>query len=278
MSVSFSVLIAVYHKENPGHFQLALRSIWNNQQLKPTEIVLMEDGPLSDELKTVIEDFAQEAPLKIIAFEQNRGLGVVLAEGVHHCSNDWIARMDSDDIATPERFLRQIDFIQKNPDIDIVGSSIAEFQNTPEIITSYRCLPSATATIGAFAKRRNPLNHMTVIFRKQAVIDAGNYQPFIGYEDYLLWVRMLMNGAKMANISEPLVWARIGNNMFARRHGLKFFKQEIKLQKKLKDMAFLTHGEYLENIILRAFPRLLPEWGIKLVYKFLRKDKLVSKK
>ncbi len=278
MSIPFSVLISVYQKENPVHFRQALRSIWHDQLLKPSEIVLIEDGPLTEELTAVIEAFSHEAPLKIVACKQNRGLGVVLAEGIHHCSCEWIARMDSDDIATPVRFLRQIDFIVKNPDIDIVGSSIAEFQDNPDIITSYRCPPLGTTAIGTFAKRRNPLNHMTVLFRKQAVTDAGNYQSFIGYEDYLLWVRMLMNGAKIANISEPLVWARIGNNMLARRHGIAFFKQEIKLQKKLKSIGFLTQREYLRNIILRATPRLLPEWGIKLVYKFLRKGKLVSKK
>ena len=278
MSIPFSVLISVYQKENPDHFRLALRSIWHDQLLKPGEIVLIEDGPLTKELTTVIEAFSQEAPLKIVAYQQNRGLGVVLAEGIYHCSNEWIARMDSDDIATPERFLRQIDFVRKNPDIDIVGSSIAEFQDTPEAITSYRCPPSDTRAIGAFAKRRNPLNHMTVLFRKKAVTDAGNYQSFIGYEDYLLWIRMLINGAKMANISEPLVWARIGNNMLARRHGITFFKQEIKLQKKLRSIGFLNRSEYCGNIFLRAIPRLLPGWGIKLVYKFLRKGKLVSKK
>lgn len=112
---------------------------------------------------------------------------------------------------------------------------------------------------------------MTVLFKKSAVLDAGNYQPFFGYEDYYLWIRMLQNGSVIENIPEELVYARVGNNMYARRHGFRFFRQELRLQKELLRIDFLNNGEYFRNIILRAFPRLFPVWGLKLVYKFLHK-------
>ena len=159
----------------------------------------------------------------------------------------------------------------EHPEFDILGTDIAEFHNQGDVVCSHRRLPSSFPEIKGFAKRRNPLNHMSVIFKKSAVIAAGNYQPFFGYEDYYLWIRMLRNGSMIGNIPEDLVLARVGNNMFARRHGIRFFKQELRLQKELLQMDFLSHWEYFRNVFLRAFPRLFPVWGLKLVYKFLHK-------
>ena len=269
--MSFSVLISVYDKEKPEHLKAALESIWNNQTLRPSEIVLIKDGKLTPELDEVIEQFHSVTPLIICALEQNVGLGHALAIGIDQCSNELIARMDSDDISCSERFEKQMALMNANPDIDIAGTNIAEFHNDSDKTCSYRRLPSKFLEINRFAKRRNPLNHMTVLFKKSAVVEAGNYQPFFGYEDYYLWIRMLRNGSKIVNIPEELVLARVGNNMFARRHGLRFFEQELKLQKELLQMGYLNHWEYFRNIILRAFPRIFPVWGLKLVYKILHK-------
>lgn len=269
--MNFSVLIPVYDKENPEYLKAALESIWNNQTLRPSEIVLVKDGILTHELDVVIEQFNLIVPLKICRLDQNVGLGRALAIGLNCCSYELIARMDSDDISCSNRFEKQIRRMIEDPDLDVIGTNITEFHNHPDIACSHRRLPSQFSDINKFAKKRNPLNHMTVLFKKSAVIDAGNYQPFFGYEDYLLWIRMLRNGSKIANIPEELVFARVGNNMFARRHGLRFFKQELRLQKELLQMNFLNHWEYSRNVLLRAFPRLFPIWGLKLVYKILHK-------
>ena len=269
--MEFSVLIAVYKKENPIFFQLAMESIWQNQTLKPTEIVLVKDGGLTPELEKIIDHFANFAPLKIHSLAKNSGLGVALAEGLKICSHELIARMDSDDISAPDRFEKQLKFMSEHPEIDISGCFIAEFNTSTDHILSYRKLPIEQDEIIHFAKKRNPLNHMTVIFKKNSVLKAGNYKPFFGYEDYYLWVRMIMNGAKMHNIPEALVFARIGNNMHSRRQGFDFFKQEVKLQNELHRINFLNNKEYLSNLTLRPATRLLPIWGLKLVYKHLRK-------
>jgi len=269
--MNFTVLISVYDKEKPEFLKAALESIWTNQTLRPSEIVLVKDGILTPELDRVIEQFNIVAPLKICKLEKNVGLGHALAKGLNFCSNELVARMDSDDISCSNRFEKQIKLMTDQPNLDISGTNIAEFHNQGDKVCSHRRLPSQFAEIKSFAKRRNPLNHMTVLFRKSAVISAGNYHPFFGYEDYYLWVRMLQNGSVIANIPEDLVFARVGNNMFARRHGFRFFKQELKLQKKLLRMEFLNHREYIRNIFLRAFPRIFPVWGLKLVYKFLHK-------
>ena len=113
--IDFSVLMSVYKNDNPHFFDLALKSIWDIQILKPTEIVLVQDGPLNDDLLFVIEQFKIHAPVKLIKLTKNLGLGVALNEGLNHCSFDLVARMDADDISKPERFLKQIKFFKNNP-------------------------------------------------------------------------------------------------------------------------------------------------------------------
>ena len=269
--MNFSVLISVYDKEDPEHLRIALESIWSKQTVRPTEIVLVKDGILTPELDKVIDHFNSIAPLKICELNKNQGLGYALAFGLDKCSNELIARMDSDDISGSDRFEKQLRLMEAHPELDISGTNIAEFHNCIDKVCSHRRLPSHFSEINNFARKRNPLNHMTVFFKKSAVINAGNYQPFFGYEDYYLWIRMLRNGSMIGNIPEDLVLARVGNNMFARRHGIRFFKQELRLQKELLQMDFLSHWEYFRNVFLRAFPRLFPVWGLKLVYKFLHK-------
>ncbi len=266
---AFSVLIAVYYQELSGRLKVALESIWNKQTLKPSEIVLVKDGPLTKELDEVIDQFKQTAPLKIISLDQNHGLGYALSYGLNYCNNELVARMDSDDLSKPCRFEKQIRFMHEHPDYDIVGANIEEFNHRPEEIHSHRRLPSSYSKLKPFSKLRSPFNHMTVVFRKAAVLKAGSYQPFHVYEDYHLWIRMIQNGAKMANIPECLVTARLDDSQLFRRHGNYIFKQEMKLQKEMLQLNFLTRWEYTRNLLLRAYPRLLPFWVLKLIYKVL---------
>lgn len=267
----FSVLIPVYFKENAIYLEEALKSIWENQSYKPSEIVIVKDGPLSNTLDQVIIDYSKKAPLKIISLDRNYGLGIALAKGLEACSNDIVARMDSDDIAMPDRFEKQVIFLANHPKYDIVGSNIAEFNQSTNDIVSYRKLPEQADKIVLFAKRRNPMNHMTVVFRKTAIFRAGNYVPFPGYEDYYLWVRMILKGSTFYNLQENLIMARVGNDMLARRQGITFFRQELKLQRKFYQIGLLNSYEYLLNILLRTIPRLFPIWGLKYIYKFLRR-------
>ncbi|MFV0553807.1 MAG: glycosyltransferase [Mangrovibacterium sp.] len=269
--MNFSVLISVYYKENPDFLKLALESIWDNQTLKPSEIVLIKDGPLTEQLDAVIEEFKQDKPVKIVVLEKNVGLGSALAIGVEQCSNELVCRMDSDDIADQHRFEKQIGYLNFHPEVALLSANIAEFNDTPDSIVSHRKVPTSYDDILSFAKKRNPMNHMAVVFKKSAVLDAGNYQPFQGYEDYFLWVRILAKGYRAANLNENLVLARTGNNMIARRQGLKFFKEELRLQKEFMKLNFIGCPEYVRNILLRALPRLMPIVALKLIYKNLHK-------
>lgn len=269
--MNFSVLMSIYCKESPEFFAQALSSIWYEQSIKPSEIVLVKDGPLTFELEAVINKYAKLLPLKIIALPENKGLGIALSEGLVHCTNDLVARMDGDDIAAPNRFLKQIEYFEQNPEISLLSSNIAEFELTPALIKSIRKVPQTHSEIVRFAKRRNPMNHMAIMFRKSAVLYAGSYQPFHGYEDYYLWVRMFLAGFRAANSNENLVFARIGNNMIARRQGLRFFKEELRLQGEFINIGFINRLEWVQNILLRAFPRLMPIFALKLIYRTLRK-------
>lgn len=270
-TISFSVLLSVYSKEEPCFLASALESIWDLQTVKPLEIVIVKDGPLTPELDKVINAFQENAPCQIVSLEKNQGLGVALGCGVIHCKNEYIARMDSDDIALPDRFEKQMVFMSSHPEIDICGGMIQEFSESPDRSIGLRVLPEEADAIYSFMKFRNPFNHMTVCFKKGVILKAGNYQTLHGYEDYWLWARVLQAGGKGANLPDILVYARTGNNMLARRRGWKLCKSEIELARRLHKIGVLSFPEMLRNIILKSGVRLLPALILKLMYKHLRK-------
>lgn len=273
----FSVLMSVYYKENPSWFKTALDSVIN-QTLQPNEIVLIEDGKLTDELYKVIEEYKNQYSnlFKIIPLEKNSGLGEALRIGVLNCSNELIARMDTDDIAKNDRFKKQIQFFQEHPNVDLVGSWISEFEDEPDKIISYRQLPIEHQEIYKFGQFRCPVNHMTVMYRKDAVLKAGNYQTFKNIEDYYLWGRMLKQGAVFANIPECLVNVRAGNSMLKRRANLTyFFNSEFPLHTELYKMGFINLKQYLRNISSKFLLRAIPQWAMAIIYrKFLRKENI----
>ncbi len=186
----FSVLMSLYAKEHPEFLYRSLQSIWDKQTLKPAEIVLVKDGPLTPELERVISDFQTRTPLKVVALSKNQGLGKALNAWLQACSYDLVARMDTDDISKPERFERQVSVFEKHPEFSLVGAWIEEFIDAKEHIVAVRKVPERHEEIYSFAKS----NHPVVMFRKTAVLRCGNYRHCISYEDYYLWVRMLANG------------------------------------------------------------------------------------
>ena len=272
MNKSFSVLISVYYKENASFLEEALCSI-ENQTLKASEIVLIKDGPLNPELYKVITNHNEHSkiPYKIIELKENVGLGEALNKGLDHCSNDWIARMDTDDIALPDRFKKQSRYLENHPDIDVLGSWISEFDDSPQNTSGERTLPGIHHDIVQYAKYRNPINHMTVMFRKKAVKAVGSYLPMRGFEDYWLWIRMLKEGYVFANIEEVLVYARTGDSMLERRRGWRYIKDEINFEKNGWALGFFSFYDLLRNIIIRFVARLLPSTVLKKVYNTLRK-------
>lgn len=271
--VNFSVLMSVYKNDKADFLKKALDSVIY-QTLKPSEIVLVQDGPLTKDLFNIIDNYVKKCPnlIKIINLENNLGLGKALKIGLEKCSNNIVARMDADDISKKDRFEKQIKYLEENKDIDVVGSWISEFDGEESNIYAYRKLPTNFDQIKEFAKKRNPLNHVTVMFRKNKVINVGSYKGIIGFEDYYLWVRMLLNGSKFYNIPEYLVNVRAGKEMIKRRGGLNYIKNELKLQKKFLKIGFINKKEFVFNILTRSIIRLLPANIRNFVYqKALRK-------
>ena len=259
MVKSYSVLMSVYYKEQPEYLRQAINSMMN-QTIRTDDFVLICDGPLTPELDQVINIFKKNYPrlFHVVRLEKNVGLGKALNLGVRECKNELIARMDSDDISVIDRCESQIKLFVENPSLDICSGSIAEFEKDIQNITGIRKLPSQNEALKKYAKKRNPINHMAVMFQKKAVLSAGNYQDLAGAEDYYLWIRMMMMGSVFANSDKILVYARTDNGMILRRGGLRYIKNIFKLQLILKKMKFITTYEYINNCLIRCGIALLP--------------------
>lgn len=266
--MKFSVLMSIYYKEKASNFNDSLQSLIY-QTIQADEVIIVKDGVLTPDLEEIIGRYNHKLNIKCLELEKNVGLGLALQKGILYCQNDIVARMDTDDICHPQRFEKQINFLENHPNIDVVGSWISEFEDNPENIYTYRELPTKHENLINFAKKRNPLNHMTVMYRRQAVLNAGNYQSLIGFEDYYLWARMLMNGSKFANINEYLVNARAGKSLINRRGGLQYCINEISLQKKFLSMGFIKIQEFVRNIIMRATIFIMPNIFRRIVYNYL---------
>lgn len=265
--MSFSVLMSVYLEEKPNNLKFCLQSL-ADQNLKADEIILVEDGPISSDLRDIIEEFRIKLNIFSISLDNNVGLGCALNEGIKKCSFELIARMDSDDIAMPERFQKQVDFMQCNPDIAASSSFIEEFNEFAEI-QSKRVLPLTHDELVLFAKKRSPLSHPAVIFRKRAILDVGGYPQFRNAQDYALWSLLIVKGYRLANLPDVLVKMRTGPEMMIRR-GPEFLKHEILLLKFQRSIGFLSLYEFIYNLFSRSVLRLSPLFIKRLLYKIAR--------
>ena len=263
----FSVLMSVYAREQSAYLKEALRSVFE-QTVPPSEVVLVKDGPLTTELEAVIASFAgRYKSLKIVALTQNMGLGNALNVGLSACTYRLVARMDSDDLSLPGRFEAQLRVFDEYPDVSVVGGWISEFDKDPKDIISYRKLPQTDRELKLICQLKNPLNHMTVMFSKKDVLNAGGYQHFYLFEDYWLWVRMIKNGVKLYNVQEVLVNVRGGTAMAARRGGWIYAKSEIRFQWKILQMGLISLHIFLRNVCVRFSIRMIPNGLRCLVYE-----------
>lgn len=267
--MKFSVLLSLYYKESPIFLRESLESVFDST-LQPDEVVLVEDGPLTSALYEVVEEFSlQHAEIRRIVLKENGGLGKALNVGLTHCSYELVARMDTDDICKPERFAKQVTFMENHPEIDVVGAWIDEFQDIISNVTSTRKLPQTPQEIQSFGKKRNPMNHPVTMFRKSAVEAAGGYLPFPLFEDYYLWVRMMLNGSKMYNIPESLLYFRSSPEMFKRRGGWKYAYVEILFYRQLHKLGYIGIITMMENVCIRMLTRLVPNSMRGWIYKKL---------
>lgn len=268
----FSVLISLYKKEHPSFLQQSLNSLFS-QTLLPDEIILVKDGPLTAELDAVVSDYAARYPiLKVVPLPQNQGLGKALNEGLKHCSYDLVARMDTDDIAKPDRFEKQVKAFEEHPELDLVGAWIDEFEGMTQHVLSVRKVPETSDEIWEYCRKRCPVNHPVVMFRKSAVRAAGGYQHFPLFEDYYLWVRMLKNDARFYNIQESLLYFRTSPDMFKRRGGWKYAMDELRFQNVMRKMGMIGWGRFILNVMVRFPGRIIPNGLRSFLYKKLMRS------
>lgn len=255
----FSVCTSVYKNDKPEYIRVALDSMLVHQSVKPSEIVLVQDGAVPEGLSTLLQEYEVKYPsvMHIIRLEKNGGLGNALRLGVENAKYDICARMDSDDICLPNRFEKQLAYLEAHPECDIVGGQMTEFIDTPDNIVGRRDVPLTNEEIYQFMKNRCALNHVTVMFRKHAVMNAGNYQDWFWNEDYYLWLRMMIAKCQFANIPDVAVNVRSGADQYARRGGKKYFDSEIGIKKLMLNEGMITKTQFAINYIERFIIQLM---------------------
>ena len=271
----FSVVTSVYRNDKPEFVRVALDSMLVEQTLKPSEIVLVRDGSVPVDLERLLFEYEAKYSdvMHIIRLDKNGGLGNALKLGVENATYSLVARMDSDDICLPKRFEKQMAYMAEHQECDIVGGQMTEFIGEPTNVVGKRVVPESNEAIYEYMKSRCALNHGTVMFRKDTILKVGNYQDWFWNEDYYLWVRMMMIKCVFANLSDVLVNFRSGEDQYARRGGMKYFKSEEGIQRLMLDNKLINRYEYSVNVAKRLIVQLLlPNWLRGWVFRtFARK-------
>ncbi|MEB4615403.1 glycosyltransferase [Leucobacter sp. M11] len=255
---AFTLLMPVYRADQPEHVRIALESSVAGQRLMPSEVVIVQDGPVPDALAAELDLLQEESPVpvQLVVLPENRGLTEALNAGLAAASSPVIARIDADDFSTPERFATQLPLIADGH--DLVGSGMYEFAEDPAVPGSVRVPPVGAARIREHARTHNPFNHPTMVYRRRALAEIGDYAEFGQMEDYWLGIRLINAGARVENIAEPLVGYRVGAGAFARRGGWAQARTEWRLQGELRRMGFITTAQYLRNVVIKGAYRLIP--------------------
>lgn len=252
----FSVAMCVYGGDNPEWFRTAVESVLH-QTVQPDEVVLVVDGPVPEGIDLLVQTYEGYDQFKVIRLAENQGHGNARRTSLEHCSNELVALMDADDISVPNRFELQLAQFAKEPKLSIVGGNITEFCEEPDNVVGVRNVPQSDSEIKEYMKYRCPMNQVTVMFKKSDVTTVGGYIDWYCEEDYYLWLRMYLAGLKFANVHQVLVNVRVGEEMYQRRGGLRYFKSEAELQKYMLDNRVIGLRTYLINVNKRLIVQVL---------------------
>lgn len=270
IDMNFSVLLSLYFREKTEHLNECLQSI-HTQSLKPNEVVIVFDGPVGQNLRDIVTHWSRFLPIKLLKIKENVGLGQALNKGLEVCSHEIVLRMDTDDVCSANRFKLQIDKLENDKELIVLGGHIDEYDEGLSTFIGKRIVPLDNEAIKKQVVIKNPFNHMTVAFRKSAVLAVGGYQHHAFMEDYNLWLRIIAAGYKVENLDTVLVKARTGHSMLLRRKGIEYVKSEMllfKLKRKLQiqpvHLCFIT-------FLVRSIPRLFPSSLLRICYKLQRK-------
>jgi GT2 family glycosyltransferase len=265
----FSLLISTWAGDRPDYLREALVSTVELQTRRPEQVVLVQDGPVPEELAAEIRRLAATSPVPLshVEMPENVGLGPALDAGLQASEHEIVARMDADDVSAPDRFEKQLPVIESGA--DIVGSGLWEFGESIDDVVGRRTPPTDPDEIRRVIRFRDPFNHPTVVYRRSAVLAAGGYADMALMEDYLLFTRMVAGGAVPANLAEPLVHYRVGDGAYARRGGMPLLRSELALQARFRRLGLTSRREYLRNVVVRGGYRLVPQGVRKVAYRRL---------
>lgn len=256
--MKISVLMSVYTKEKPEYLKCSIESILNQTRM-PEQIVIIKDGPLTNVLEEILQKYKNQYSdlIEIYELKENKGLGNALQYGIEKCKFEYIARQDSDDVSPKYRFKEQMKVLEQNENIDILGGYIEEYDENMKKLLSIRKVPLEMSDIREYIKKQCPFNHGTVIMKKQAILDSGNYNN-TKLEDYDLWARMFISGCCMKNIPVILGKNRTGKSMYKRRSGIKQIKKVLEIEKKLLHYRIINKRTYFYNIAIRSALAIFP--------------------
>ena len=251
--------MATHNGENPDNFKVAIQSMID-QNVPPSDFVIVCDGPLSDPLNKVIDEYTSKYNIfNIVRIDANQGLGHALNVGLTKCKYNFVLRMDSDDISSKSRAMYELDAL--NNGFDIVGGYISEFEDGDESkIIAIRSVPLDQESIYNFAKKRSPFNHPTIAFKKDFILKAGNYSELRKAQDWELWIRCFINNAKVKNFDTVFVNMRSGNQMRKRRAGKTYIRCINYILKEMKDTKFISGHQYRKLKFLYKCYSIMPLW------------------
>ena len=267
----FTVVMSVYHADCPIFFQKAVDSVLE-QTITPAEIIIVADGHVGSKLDAVLKNLSNNHIIKVIKMDENRGLAYSRKFAIGESSNELVAVMDSDDICAFDRFEHQVkEFCDGNT--DVVGGWIEEFNVNPKDQGVIRKTPIDYEDIYRFGKWRNPINHVTLMFRKSSYEKAGGYSELLANEDWEMIARMLVNGLVVRSIPQVLVHVRGGSDMVKRRRSSRQFWGEMKAFKLMYECNYINLPRLVINMSLRISIRMLPMFFTAYLYNyFLRKS------
>lgn len=265
--------MSVYRKDKPEWLKQAAESMLR-QSFMPSQLVLVEDGPVSAELEGTVQSIADECEgsirFDIVKLSENGGLGPALNEGLKHCIYDLVARMDADDVSLPDRCMLQVSYMSEHTSCAALSGTILEFEG--EVPEDYekcvkKCVPLSSGDIRNYAPSRNPMNHPCVMFRKSLVEKAGGYRSVPYFEDYDLWLRMIFDcGMELANLPEQLLLMRT-DGMYERRGGAKYTRHMLSFRKSMSKKGYIGCVKNTAITALRAAVSLLPGSLRKFIYR-----------
>lgn len=270
---SLSALLTVYRGTVPAEFRECFASVLAQSRL-PEHIVIVRDGPVSPELESLLDDAAAtaEVPTHVLRQERNAGAGAARQAGFTHIGkigDSWTAIVDTDDVCLPLRFATQLDYVTHHPELDVLGSAVAEFIQDPSQPEGIRRLPESHDALLRYARMNSPMNNGSVLVRTAAVRAIGGVRPLQGMEDYALWARMLGAGYRFHNLPEPLYAMRVTPNTLARRSQPGMMRSELTMQWILYHAGLIGWPRAAVNFVLRTAYRALPISAVQRLYPLL---------